>query len=191
MVMSVKEVLIQSDMILVVYDFRDTPEGNRERNKLREELTSAPFFAVMMNQSVYYLSATVASLETVRKWARSTEADIKVFGNVDATIRDKQHMVRDYYNHLKDIVKEVNEIAFNRFKEIQEFEDKIGTEGASLKGWHNKISGVENRFSEIRKLINRVGDDQDEFELEKLASFVKTLKKRYDRLKVEVVEARK
>lgn len=188
--MTVKEQIIASDMILVVYDFRDTPEGNAERNKLRIQLTSAPFHAKMMNQSVYYLSATIASLEAVRKWARSTEADIKVFGNVDATIRDRQRLANDYLAHLHDTVKEVDEIVHERFKELQKFEDTLDDEDASIRGWTKKINGAKSRFDEIRKLVSRFGSDRDEFQLEKLATFVKMLEKRYERVQ-EAWEQRK
>lgn len=171
-------------MILVCYDFNSTDEGNIERTIMRNELTGKPFFARMMTQSVYYLPESMASLDTVRRWAKSKNADIRVFGNIDATIADRKKLAREYVRYLKDLVAEMKEIAKSVKKDLQEFEENIDDKDETLRGWHSKISGITNRFEDLRKAVNRVGDDDDELELEMMASYVKTLETRYDRIKL-------
>ena len=171
-------------MILVCYDFEASNEGNIERTMMRNELTGKPFFARMMTQSVYYLPESMATLETVRRWAKSKSADIRVFGNIDATIADRKRLARDYVRYLKDLVSEMREIAKRVKKDLHEFEENIEDEDATLRGWHTKISGITNRFEDLRKAVSRVGDDDDELELEMMASYVKTLETRYERIKL-------
>lgn len=181
--MTVIENILKDKMILVCYDFLATSEGNRDRAIFRDQLTGKPFHAVQMTASVYYLPESVASISEVRRWAKNTNADIRVFGNIEANLADKRKLAKGYYHHLLDIVKEVNEIAKRCRKELMEFEENIEDPDATLRGWATKISGVTNRFEEIRKLINRVGDSDDEFHLDMLATFVKALNERYERVK--------
>lgn len=181
--MTVVENILKDKMILVCYDFLATEEGNRDRAIFRDQLTGKPFHAVQMTASVYYLPESVASLSEVRKWAKNTNADIRVFGNIEATINDKKKLAKGYYHHMLDIVKEVNEIAKRLRKELIEFEENIDDPERTLRGWATKVSGIVNRFEEIRKLINRVGDEDDEFHLDMLAVYVKGLTERYERVK--------
>ena len=178
-------------MILVCYDFEATAEGNIERTMMRDELTRKPFYANMMTQSVYYLPESLASLETVRRWARSKSADIRVFGNIDATIADRKKMAKDYVRYMRDLVSEMKQIAKRVKKDLQEFEENIEDEDETLRGWHSKISGITNRYEDLRKAINRVGDDDDELEMEMMASYVKTLEERYNKVKVMKAKQKK
>ncbi len=170
-------------MILVCYDFDATDEGNIERAIMRNELTGKPFYARMMTQSVYYLPESMQSLETVRRWAKSKNAEIIVFGNVDADLNDRKKLAKGYVRFLRDLVKEMREIAKMVKNDLQEFEDNIDDPDQTLRGWHTKISGITNRFEELRKAINRVGDDDDELDLQMMDAYIERLQKRYDRVK--------
>lgn len=181
--MSLLEKILKSKMILVCYDFDDTDEGNIERTLMRNELTGKPFYAKMMTQSVYYLPESMASLESVRKWAKSRNAEIIVFGNVDADLHDSTKLAKGYVRFLKELVKEMREIAKSVKNDLQDFEDNINDPNQSLRGWHTKISGITNRFEELRKAINRVGDDDDELDLEMMDAYIERLQKRYERVK--------
>lgn len=182
--MTLEENILEAKMVLVCYDFQATDEGNIERTMMRNELTGKPFYARMMTQSVYYLPESIASLDTVRRWAKSKSADIRVFGNIDATLADRKRLAKDYVRYLKDLVSEMRMIAKSVKKDLQEFEENIDDEDTTLRGWHSKISGITNRFEDLRKAVSRVGDDDDELELEMMASYVKTLQERYDRVRV-------
>ena len=177
--MTLVEKILKSKMILVCYDFDATDEGNIERALMRNELTGKPFYARMMTQSVYYLPESMASLDTVRKWAKSKVAEIIVFGDVDADLHDKQKLAKGYVRFLKDLVKEMREIAKRVKNDLQDFEDHIDDPDASLRGWASKISGITNRFEELRKAINRVGDDDDELDIEMMSAYIERLQNRY------------
>ena len=182
--MTLEENIIEDKMILVCYDFEATDEGNIERTMMRKELTRKPFYATMMTQSVYYLPESIATLDTVRRWATSKSADIRVFGNIDATIADRKKLAKDCIRHLKDLVSEMRMIAKSIKKDLQEFEENIEDKDTTLRGWHTKISGITNRFEDFRKAVSRVGDDDDELDLEMMASYIKTLETRYERVKL-------
>lgn len=200
----IEEKMLEGKMILVCYDFSD----NLERAKLREELTSYPFFAKMMTQSVYYLPESVQSLRAVRKWANSSsERDkIVVFGDVNTTLKDQKKLVHQYYSHLQNIVQEVTDTTKRIRKELLEFEENIELDEIeveevvklangktkvvkvkkqnTMRGWATKVSSITNRFDEIRSMINKVGDEDDEFHLDMVASFVEKLDKRYERVRL-------
>jgi len=173
------EKVLKSKMILVCYDFDATDEGNIERALMRNELTGKPFYARMMTQSVYYLPESMAPLENVRKWAKSKNAEITVFGNVDADLHDRKQLAKDYVRFLKDLVKEMREIAKSVKNDLQDFEENIDDPDQTLRGWHTKISGITNRFEELRKAISRVGDDDDELDLEMMSAYIARLQTRY------------
>lgn len=178
----IQEKMLEGKMILVCYDFSD----NLERAKLREELTSYPFYAKMMTQSVYYLPESVQSLRAVRKWANSSsERDkIVVFGDVNTSIKDQKKLVHQYYTHLQDIVQEITDTTKRIRKELLEFEEEIEDPDVTLRGWATKVSSITNRFEEIRSMINKVGDEDDEFHLDMVATFVTKLDERYEKVRL-------
>ncbi len=185
--MAVQEKMLEGKMILVCYDFSD----NLERAKLRDELTSYPFYAKMMTQSVYYLPESVQSLRAVRKWANQSSADIIVFGDVNTTLRDQKALVKKYYDHLQNVVQEVTDTTKRIRKELLEFEENIEDPDVTLRGWATKVSSIVNRFEEIRSMINKVGDEDDEFHLDMVATFVEKLDKRYERVRLMKIEINK
>jgi len=184
---------MKDDMILLCYDFHkkdDEPEGaeNKARANLRTEITSKPYYAVMHTQSVYYLPASMQSLETIKRWARNKHAEIVVFGNVELDLDIKRKMVNKYVAHLRQILREVNEDAKARRRELLDFEEDIDNPDTSLRGWASKPKKLALRFEEIRHAINRVGKNEHatnaEFELDKLATYVEVnLVQRYERVR--------
>ncbi len=137
---------MKDNWILVCYDFDATDEGNIERTLMRNELTGKPFYAKMMTQSVYYLPESMASLDNVRRWAKSKHANIVVFGNIDANIDDRRKLAKGYVRFLKDLVEETKEIAIRIKDDLQDFEDNIDDQKKTLRGWHSKVSGITNRY---------------------------------------------
>ena len=186
--MTLQEQLIKSNWILVAYDFDSTTEnGNYERAELRGELVRK-FRAKMMSQSVYFLPDTMASRATIERWARSHNATIFVFG-ADLDDAGQRRFAKTYYRYLKDLRKEMREIAVQVMVQLQDYEDSLGQKlkkgekEPSLKGWHLKVSAIENRFEELRKSINKVGDKDDELELQVLSAYIEKVVKRYERVK--------
>lgn len=170
-----------------MYDFDATPEGNYERAEMRGELTRK-FRAKMMTQSVYFLPDTMASRATIERWGRSHNANIVVFG-ADLDDVGTKRFAKNYLRYLKDLRKEMREIAVQVMVDLQDYEDAldktIGTRKKvpSLKGWHLKVSAITNRFEELRKSINKVGDKDDELELQMLSSYIEKVVIRYERVK--------
>jgi hypothetical protein len=189
--MTLAEHLMKDDMILLCYDFHKKDESGTEndlRAKLRTEITRKPYFAVMHTQSVYYLPATMQSLDTIKRWARNKHAEIVVFGNVELDIDVKRKMVNKYVARLRHILREVNEDAKARRRELLDFEEDIDSSDATLRGWASKPNKLKLRFEEIRHAINRVGKNEHatnaEFELDKLATYVEVnLIQRYERVR--------
>ncbi len=186
--MTLQEQLIKSNWILVAYDFDSTTDnGNYERAELRGELVRK-FRAKMMSQSVYFLPDTMASRATIERWARSHNATIFVFG-ADLDDAGQRRFAKTYLRYLKDLRKEMREIAVVVMTDLQDYEDAldktIGTRKKvpSLKGWHLKIKAITNRFEELRKSIEKVGDKDDELELQMLSSYIEKIVKRYELVK--------
>lgn len=141
-----------------------------------------------MTQSVYFLPDSMASRATIEHWARSQNATIVVFG-ADLDLAGQRRFAKNYLRYLKDLRKEMREIAVQVMTDLQDYEDAldktIGTRKKvpSLKGWHLKVSAITNRFEELRKSINKVGDKDDELELQMLSAYIEKVIKRYERVK--------
>jgi len=184
------DTLIKSKWILVAYDFSTKGNGNYERAELRGNLVRK-YRAKKMSDSVYYLPNTMASRETIERFAKSTNAEIFVFG-ADLNDAGKKRFAKGYYRYLKDLRQEMREIAVRVMDQLQDYEDRVGLpvkkgeKEPSLKGWHLKISAITNRFEELQKSINKVGDKDDELELQMLSAYIDRVIKRYDRLNAEV-----
>lgn len=188
--MAVVEKLMEDQMVVVSYDFKANPKGNSQRIKFHRIITGQPFYASMMNQSVYYMYASLASLSFVRSWADETNADIKVFGMGDIRKSDARRYAKQYVDNLKEMLQEVYEIAEHCRDKLLEFEENIEDPEYDLRGIPAKIAGAEQRFEEMRKAINKIqhheGEEKakrDEFKLDVIAVFFKNLKERYDRVK--------
>lgn len=67
--------------------------------------------------------------------------------------------------------------------DLQDFEKNIDHSNQNLRGWASKISGVRERFELVRKAVNRVGDDDDELDLEMMNDYIDRLEKRFEKVK--------
>lgn len=171
--------------MLIVYDFKDNAIGNRDRNIFQRQITSKPFYGVQKTASVYLVLYTVANLEKVRKWANKTHADIVVFGDVETSVRDNKRVSKLYYKRLVEITDEVKGIAKKLRVQLIEFEEDYDNPDRTLRGWATKMSGITNRYEEIKQLIDKVGkkDGDDEFDMESLKLHVKKLDERFEKVK--------
>ena len=170
-------------MILICYDFDDTKEGNKERAIMQKELTKDPFHAKMLMESVYYLPVSMASVSSVREWAKPTNGEFIVFANVDADLHDKTKLAKGYVKLLRKLVTKMKEEATSVKNDLQDFEKNIDHSNQNLRGWASKISGVRERFELVRKAVNRVGDDDDELDLEMMDDYIDRLEKRFKKVK--------
>ena len=179
------EKLLNEDLILVLYDFVNSDEGNHARTVFRNELTGKRFHAMMVTQSCYLLPASNASRATVKHWSSqfSQISTVMIFNDADFEPKLKQKLSKQYVRHLHDLVEEVNMFGKDLWKQLKEWEEKVADEDPdiSLRGWATKMAGITGRFEEIQKTINRVGNEDDEFELQKLSAFVDRLDVRFEK----------
>lgn len=179
--MPLLEKLIKSNYFIVAYDFDSDAQGNMERNATRAELVHK-FKAKMYTQSVYIVIDTMATREALERWASSQRADIVVFG-ADLDDKGQRRFAKGYLRYLKDLIREMRDIANIVRKDLIDFEEDM-TPKSSLKGWHNKIAGMTNRFEDLQKAINKVGDEEDELDLQMLSAYVERISERYDRVRL-------
>ena len=181
--MTLVEKIIKSKLILICYDFDDTKEGNKERAIMQKELTKDPFHAKMLMESVYYLPVSMASVDSVREWAKSANGEFIIFANVDADLHDKTKLAKGYVKLLRKLVTKMKEKATLVKNDLQDFEKNIDHSNKNLRGWASKISGVKERFELVRNAVNRVGDDDDELDLEMMDDYIDRLEKRFEKVK--------
>lgn len=181
--MTLVEKIIKSKLILICYDFDDTDEGNKERAIMQKELTKDPFHAKMLLESVYYLPVSMASVDSVREWAKPVYGQFFVFGNVDVDIPVKTKLAKGYVQLLRKLVTKMKEKATIVKNDFQNFEKNIDHSNKNLRGWASKISGVKERFELVRNAVNRIGDDDDELDLEMMDDYIDRLEKRFEKMK--------
>ena len=181
--MTLVEKIIKSKLILVCYDFDDTTEGNKERAIMQKELTKDPFNAKMLMESLYYLPVSMASVNSVREWAKPTNGEFIIFGNVDVNLDQKTKLAKGYVQLLKKLVTKMKEEATSVKNDFQDFEKNFDHSNQNLRGWASKISGARERFELVRNAVNRIGDDDDELDLEMMNDYIDRLEKRFEKMK--------
>ena len=181
--MTLVEKIIKSKLILVCYDFDDTTEGNKERAIMQKELTKDPFHAKMLMESLYYLPVSMASVNSVREWAKPTNGEFIIFGNVDVNLHQKTKLAKGYVQLLKKLVTKMKEEATSVKNDFQDFEKNFDHSNQNLRGWASKISGARERFELVRNAVNRIGDDDDELDLEMMNDYIDRLEKRFEKMK--------
>jgi len=177
------EKIIKSKLILVCYDFDDTEEGNKERAIMQKALTKDPFHAKMLYQSVYYLPVSMASVDSVRKWAKPVNGEFFVFGNVDTDLHGKTKLAKEYVKLLRKLVTKMKDKATIVKNDFQDFEKNFDHSNQNLRGWASKISGARERFELVKNAVDRVGDDDDELDLEMMSDYINRLEKRFEKMK--------
>ena len=181
------EKLLSEELILVLYDFPNTEEGNHARTVFRNELTGKRFHAMQVTQSCYLMPKSNASTATVKYWSKQfndiDNVEIMIFNDASWEPKQKQRLAKQYVRHLHDLVEEVNIFGKDLWKQLKEWEERVADEDpdVSLRGWATKMKGITGRFEEIQKTINRVGNEDDEFELQKLSAFVDRLDIRFNK----------
>lgn len=181
------EKLLAEDLVLILYDFPNTDEGNHARTEFRNDLTGKKHHAMQVTQSCYLMTKDNWNQSTSnfynRRYNQIDHVVIMVFNDASWEPKQKQRLAKQYVRHLHDLVEEVNIFGKDLWKQLKEWEEKVADEDPkiSLRGWATKMAGITGRFEEIQKTINRVGNEDDEFELQKLSAFVDRLDARFEK----------
>ncbi len=175
------EKLLTEDLVLILYDFN----SDKMRTKFRNELKGKTHHAMEVTQSCYLMTKETVSDATLAYWNRKynqmEDTTIMIFNDASWEPKQKQRLAKKYVKHLHNLVEEANVFAKDAWKRVKEWEEKVADEDpeVDLRGWATIMAGARGRFEEIQKTINRVGNEDDEFELQKLSAFVDRIDARF------------
>ncbi len=158
-----------------------------KRNLFRDKLERLG--AVKQNDSVYFVPAKLASkreelIETLKYWAGQYGVDIKAVG---VSIDDQEQvetLSNQYTRNLKDLLKEMNENLKESWKKIKDLEDDVAKDPKKkLTGAYRIIEGVSTEFTDVQALINRWGNEDDQWDLDSLKYKVIQLIERWNKIR--------
>lgn len=177
--MPIKTTKIQKDWFLITYDVKTS--SNVTRDWMRNKIISMGGY--METYSNYLMPKSVRSIEEIQRWARDNDVNIIVYG-LELTLERATELTQKYTIELSNQLQEINEQGeklWNRLKEVEENLDDPDV--SKLTGISNIVKSIRSQSADIMSTINRWGNEKDEFELEKLSSFVQRLSDRYERLR--------
>lgn len=167
---------IEKDWILILTDVSDNVKRNFMRRKLIEYFT-----AKQMTQSCYIIPACVALKDDIKRWGEDHSFDIRVIG-MSAELVDAKTLTQEYTQELKMRLEEIDEQAEYIWKELLEKEENMDdSKKSSIAGFHSKVKSIRSMFDDIQKTINKYGNENDVFSLQKLVVFVRDIENRYSR----------
>ncbi len=158
-----------------------------KRNLFRDKLERLG--AVKQNDSVYFVPAKLASkreelIETLKFWAGQYGVDIKAVG---VSIDDQEQvetLSNQYTKNLKDLLKEMNDNLKESWKKIKDLEDDVAKDPKKkLTGAYRIIEGVSTEFTDVQALINRWGNEDDQWDLDSLKYKVIQLIQRWNSIR--------
>ena len=169
---------LETDWILVMYDV--SRDENQKRDRMREKLISI-FGGKQMTQSCYMMPKSVALIDEIKRWGHDNNIELKVIGMTVDLIAAKT-LTEEYTAELKMRLAEVDEEAEEIWKDLLEKEDHIDNPKKSrMNGFQQKIRSIRSMFDDLKKIINKYGNDSNVFQLEKVVIFINNIEKRYNR----------
>lgn len=178
--MTIKKETINKGWILVLYDV--SVEANSTRNKIREKIRE--FGGYSRTASCYVIPERITTMNEIENWGKDHDVDLVIF-RADLTEVQLEDLESRYKKHLKDDMEEYNHWTKELWDKTRELEEdlKKDPEGTGLRGLHQRIAGIDSRHEEIHRKISRFGDENIEFEFQKITKFTESLKNRIVRLK--------
>src|SRR3990167_462511 len=166
---------ILQNWCLVTYDIEDNAMRDRVRNKIVE------MGGLQRTQSCYLIPITIRSKDEIQSWGEQTGISLVVYG-LDLDVLEATNLTKQYTTLLHQQLDEANEQTMEAWKRITEMEESID-KNIKLTGVYKIIESVEKSYDRIRELINRYGNEHNEFEVEKLYSFVRQLRGKFEKLR--------
>ena len=172
--------------ILVTYD---VSENNSKRNWIREKIKR--YGGLWKNDSTYLVPKSVRSVQEIQEWGKHADVNLFVVGmHVDDKL-DVKTLTQAYIGKLLDDIKEIRESAQKSFKVLQIIEDNIDLSEEDLKdkynvsfrGFHNVVKSTRDRSTSIEEMVQNYGNNNDEFEIQMLYTFIEKLENRFERIK--------
>ncbi len=172
--------------ILVTYDVR---ENNAKRNSIREKIKIMG--GLYKNDSTYLVPKSVKSADEIKEWGKHSDINHFVLGmHVEDKLAVKT-LTQAYIGKLLEDIKEIKESAKKSFKVLQIIEENIELSEEELKdkfnvsfrGFHNVVKYTRIRSTDIEELVQNYGNNDDEFEIQMLYTFIDKLEQRFERIK--------
>jgi len=169
--------------------------NNWKRNSFRDKLIRLG--AVCQTASTYLLPIRVIkhkdldheitelseAEDFIRAWGTDLKVKIFTYGMELTTPRSIEILSKAYVQQLKDRLEEMNLFlsgAYDDFKKVaDDCEKDIKT---NTRGFHRKIEVIDKKVQEVQELINRYGNKEDQFELQKITSTAKDITRAYGRM---------
>jgi len=170
-----------------------TPEQAREtiscdkRNIFREKLRRLG--AVRKNDSVYFVPAKLASrkqelISLLKTMGKEYGVQITAIGvNIDDE-QEIKTLSNQFTDNLKEMLKDMNENLKESNKKMKSIEDDVARDPKKkLTGAYRIIEGVSNDFTEVQALINKWGNEDDQWDLDSLKFKVMGLIERWNNIR--------
>jgi|SRR3990172_634388 len=172
--------------ILVTYDVSG---DNSKRNWIREKIIRMG--GLWKNDSTYLVPKSVRSVDEIRQFGKHTNVNLFVVGMHVDDREDVKTLTQAYIGKLLDDIKEIRDSAKKSFNVLQLIEENIelseeelkDKHNVSFRGFHNVVKSVKDRSHEIEEMCQNYGNNDDEFEIQLLYSFVNKLEERFQRIK--------
>lgn len=177
---------LDDSWILITYDVSD---NNSRRNWIREKIKNMG--GLWKNDSTYLIPSSVQTEEALLEWGKFHDVNLFVVGMKITTTEAIQTLTQAYIGKLLADLKEIRDSVSKGWSTLKIIEENLDLKEEDLKekynvtfrGFHNIVSSVENRYEDLRKMINDYGNDNDEFETELLYSFIGKMKNRFEHVR--------
>jgi len=158
-----------------------------KRNIFRDKLRRLG--AVKKNDSVYFVPAKLAGrkeelVSLLKKMGKEYGVQITALGvNIDDEGEIKS-LSNQFTENLKEMLKEMNENLKLSNQKMKSIEDDVERDPKKkLTGAYRIIEGVSNDFTEVQGLINKWGNDNDQWDLDSLKFKVMGLIERWNKIR--------
>jgi hypothetical protein len=173
--------------ILVTYDVRDT--ANAKRNWIREKIKR--YGGLWKNDSTYLVPKSVRSVDDIRQWGKDADVNLFVLGMHTDDKLETKTLTQAYIGKLLDDIKEIRDSAKKSFNVLQIIEEHIELSEEELKdkynvsfrGFHNVVKSTRKRSTDIEEMVQNYGNNDDEFQIQMLYTFIEKLETRFERIK--------
>ena len=168
---------IHKDFFLVLYDISD----NITRNWFRDKLYRMG--GMEKTESCYLVPKSVRSVDEVMAVAKERGVRMEIFG-LEITDEQAETLSKKYVKELEQRLDEIDKWASEAWERLKDVEENLDDpKKSSMTGLHNMMKGIRDQCAEVMTIINRWGNEKDEFELQKLEAFIQRITDRFERLR--------
>jgi len=170
---------LDNGYLLLLYDVKVSK--NVKRNWMRNKIKKMRG-GYALNQSCYIVPKSYATEQEIEDWGKDNDVDIKVFG-LEVSETKIKTLTDSYVKELEERFKNVKKFGDKIWDDIIKAEENIDDPELKLTGYWKKIDGVRHQFEDMQKIINKIGDEEAQRELERQDAFIEKLRHRLQKLK--------